>query len=151
MDSRAWHSSSFSKSSPRFPSQNQTQTAAAKTAWLAAKSKWDRISSKAKAISWSDLCRKIEDPASHRLLWPKFHATVAKDSAGLQAIANPNKALPSSRPKSPERLATHFSSVSAPLLLSSRLMIIISFAMYRTMLAMHRITARSTVISPCPT
>ena len=82
------------------------KTEAARKEWLSAKAAWARISSEAKAKSWQDLCRKIEDPSSHRLLWPRFHASVGREASGISAIA-------SSPSDSLDRLASHYSSVSA--------------------------------------
>ena len=96
-------------------SKTRHKTEAARQAWLSAKAAWARLSSEAKAKSWQDLCRKIEDPASHRLLWPRFHASVGRDASGITAIADDSQPLPSSLPESLDRLASHYSTVSAAL------------------------------------
>jgi len=94
--------------------KTRCKSAASRAEWLSARSEWSRITQLAKGKSWENLCHKIESPESRRLIWPRFHATSASPSASVACIAEADQPLPRSITESLNRLASHYSAISAP-------------------------------------
>ena len=86
---------------------------AARSACKAAQTAWEQISTKAKAASWSDLCRKLEDPSNHRLLWPAWKRTKPSEVASVASVVSLDNSLPRSLPDALDNLASHYARVSS--------------------------------------
>ena len=86
---------------------------AARSACKTAQTAWEAISSKAKAASWADLCRKLEVPSNRRLLWPAWKRTKPSEVASVASVVSSDNSLPRSLPDALDNLASHYARVSS--------------------------------------